>query len=678
MSPNASNEEGSMSLLSDPFHNTSNATLLSSSNDVAIGDLLGLLDETTTRNEYDNVTEQTNMNNLNDSIDSDILFFNHPHCDQQHQDQQKEQDNAILSLATELSQGQTAARSMQLDDAFQSLEKMRKANLEIEFGRAVDSRKCVQCLRKQLAQKTHKHSSTPSLYYKRLLQRPSLKKPKPCLMCGSPTCVQHADKAFKQSKVIICTECSPLFSLDFVIECVAHKHNTDDPEAARKQRHQIKHMIDVYDRVRLLLEYTAQFIDEIADTLEKLSKKEDRIGLGCNTSGVASGVAGVAAAACFVTPAGPPLLIASLLFSGASQLTSTGSKMVNYYSTPNKIAFKIISLYNVCKSVLTVTTVLRDALLKDHINLEKYVENMIKETEEAVLEMKTGFEEEESSAEEEDGDGDLEQDDDANFFDDASVSSMNSASPSVRSGNVTLYSNVTESQLGKIVESESHNVETNDHDGKSASQMLSYESLDSFASENNNVEDSATSGAVQSSEAVLAAQRSGLFSPWKKSSPSDDLAKEEQNDGKASMTERTVTDDETTILTVQTSSPSKKERIEKIKETNHFMEREDGIGKLARFYSRSSLAGSSLVSATVTMMAAGAALSLVHFAFEANNLAATIKRIQAGSPSKRAQALRIIKDDVRNLPATQLIAEEWEKYLEVLARRQEMVHEHVI
>jgi hypothetical protein len=100
------------------------------------------------------------------------------------------------------------------------------------------------------------------------------------------------------------------------------------------------------------------------------------------------------------------------------------------------------------------------------------------------------------------------------------------------------------------------------------------------------------------------------------------------------------------------------------------MERKDSnMGKLARFYSRSSLAGSSLISAAAVTVVAGAALSLFHVAFEANNLAATIKRIQAGSPSKRAQVLRMIKEDVKNLPETNVIIAEWEKYLDVMKER---------
>jgi len=581
-------------------------------------------------------------------------------------------DYDIMSLASELTKGAIeveTAKSMKMNDAFTALEKMRVANLEIEVGHAFNVAKCVQCI---MALPAHKRRpSTPSPYRTILKSTALQKKPKPCLMCGCPTCKKHSDESFRKSKVIICTECSPLFSLDFVVDCVSHKYNIDDPEAAQKQRHQIKHMIDVYDRTRLMLEYSSQFIDEIADTLEKMTKKEDKIGLGCNTSGVASGVAGVCAAACFVTPAGPPLLIASLLFSGVSQLTSSSSKMVNYYSTPSKIAFKIISLYNLCKSVLTVTTVLRDALLKDHINLEKYVENMIKETEEAVLEMKTGFEKDEGLSVDETA---IEDDDE--LSDDESLTSASSAGNlSTRTGLVTAYSDITDFPLSKIHEAEELDREDEKHED-TASEILTPGFAGLFA----NASDDAETADVEASKApqdrgdekkpvesivvnpnmsaiVMAApnpSKSFFRSPKKVQSGGDVFSgnSEEKN------------------------SPSKQEQIDKMKETNHLDQRDDTkVGQLARFYSRGSLAGSSLVSATVTMMAAGACLSLVTFAFEANNLAATIKRIQAGSPSKRAQALRVIKEDVANLPETNVIAEEWDKYLEVLRERQQHQHE---
>ncbi|GFH45250.1 hypothetical protein CTEN210_01724 [Chaetoceros tenuissimus] len=659
-------QDGSASLLSDQQNmNTSNQN---SKEGMDTGDLLGLdAPAPQSSNAADNFDPfAANTSNL------------------------KVNDDDIMSLASELTQGAIEvenAKSMKMNDAFVSLEKMRSANLEIEFGHDIDHRKCVQCIRELPPHK--RRPSTPSPFaVKRLFQKTNnklKKKPKPCLMCGCPTCANHADKAFKKSKVIICTDCSPLFSLDFVIECVSHKNN-DDEEAMEKQKREIKHMIDVYDRVRLMLEYSAQFIDEISDTLEKMTKKEDKIGLGANTSGVASGVAGIAAAACFVTPAGPPLLIASLLFSGASQLTSQGSKMVNYYSTPNKIAFKIISLYNVLKSVLTVTTVLRDALLKDHINLEKYVENMIKETEEAVLEMETGFEDENDSID------DTEIDDDNYFSDDDSQASSSSATSanstsnmSTRTGLVTAYSDITDFPLAKINETEEEESDIDDQSQKVDIVSTQFSGLFANSDDQTNGQKKAPQdksfadidGDTDDEDDTPKPVQTVLANPAKSAvimaapvaPKGGDVSKKNSNTSTISR-KSFAASDKNGNENGQSKSPSKKEQLDKLKEANHFMERDDGVGKLARFYSRSSLAGSSLVSATVTMMAAGAALSVFHFAFEAKNLAATIRRIQAGSPSKRAQALRMIKDDVKNLPDTNVIVEEWDKYFDVLRERQ--------
>ena len=569
-------------------------------------------------------------------------------------------DADIMSLASELTRGAIeleTAKSMKLNDAFLSLEKMREANLEIEFGHTIDSKRCVQCIRDL---PPNKRPSTPSPY--RLLKARK-KNHKPCLLCGNPTCSNHADKAFKKSKVMICTDCSPLFSLDFVVECVAH-NNTDDPEAIQKQHRQIKHMIDVYDRVFIMLEYSAQFIDEIAEKLEQKTKKEDKIGVGCNASGVVSGMTGMAAAACFVTPAGPPLLIASLLFSGAAQMTSSGSRMVNYYSNTNKIAFKIISLYNLCKSVLTVTTVLRDALLKDHINLENYVENMIKRTEEEVLEMKTGFEEDEEETQPDDSIRDDTEEDDDDWDDVTWVSASTSDQQSVKSGIVTAYSDITEPPLAKIHEAR----ELADSD--TSGELLNSGFANLFA-QSDDAETAGVSGTsgVDSGKPVEAVVTDATKNDIVMTAPKS-LSLSPQKNG---MTIDTSTPQKTSSQ----DSPSKKEQIEELKKTNHFMEREDKVGQLARFYSRSSLAGSSLVSAATVTMMAGAALSVVHFAFEANNLAATIKRIQAGSPSKRAQALRVLKEDLANLPNTSVIEAEWDKYLGVLADKRKEVSKEV-
>jgi len=104
---------------------------------------------------------------------------------------------------------------MALNDAFEALEQMRKANLEIEFGRTIDFNRCVHCLRNPPSKK--------GLLPKSIFPR-SKRNHKPCLLCGSPTCSKHASKEFlKSSKIIICTSCAPLFSLDFVIECVGEE-----------------------------------------------------------------------------------------------------------------------------------------------------------------------------------------------------------------------------------------------------------------------------------------------------------------------------------------------------------------------------------------------------------------------------------------------------------------------
>lgn len=530
-------------------------------------------------------------------------------------------DNDINDLAAELTKGALEAehvKSMKLNDAFVALETMRHPNLEIELG-PFDRLRCVQCTAETPAKDRPKPGSSLSYRKSIGLVKNTIFKHKPCLMCGSPTCTKHVDPSFKKSKVMICTECSPLFSLDFVIQFVKLGQEHTE-ESARKQRHHIKHMLDVYDRVLLMLEYTGSFIDEVAAKLEQKIKKQDKVGVSANSAGVMSGVAGVAAAAAFVTPAGPPLLIASLFFGAAAQTTSSTSKMVNYYSTPNKMAFKIISLYNLCKSVLTVTTVLKDALLNDHINLENYVENMIKETEEAVLEMRTGFESDEDDEDGSRSDADelTINDDDSFWDDDASCASSATSRSNAKSPRALVEINQTQ-ELSKVLQA-----------ARDAEPTLSPE-------EQYKLGQIELKQSMADAEAALSSKK---------------LRSRGSGEGD------------------EVDSPTKQEQIDALKKDHHFMERNDKVGKLARFYSRSSLAGTSLLTAAAVTAFAGAALSIAHVAFEAKALAATLKRIQAGSPSKRASALRMIKEDIMNMPKTTVVAEEWDKYLEILRVRQ--------
>jgi len=528
-------------------------------------------------------------------------------------------DNDINDLAAELTKGALEVehvKSMKLNDAFVALETMRHPNLEIELG-PFDRLRCVQCTAETPAKDRPRPGSSLSYRKSIGLVKNSIFKHKPCLMCGSTTCTKHVDPSFKKSKVMICTECSPLFSLDFVIQFVKLGQEHTE-ESARKQRHHIKHMLDVYDRVLLMLEYTGTFIDEVATQLEQKIKKQDKVGVSANSAGVMSGVAGVAAAATFMTPAGPPLLIASLFFGAAAQTTSSTTKMVNYHSTPNKMAFKIISLYNLCKSILTVTTVLRDALLNDHINLENYVENMIKETEEAVLEMRTGFESDDEDGSRLDADEMTMNDDDSFWDDDASCASSATSRSNAKSPRALVEINEAE-ELSKVLQA-----------ARDAEPTLSTE-------EQYKLGQIELKQSMADAEAALSSKK---------------LRSRGSGEGD------------------EVDSPTKQEQIDALKKDHHFMERNDKVGKLARFYSRSSLAGTSLLTAAAVTAFAGAALSIAHVAFEAKALAATLKRIKAGSPSKRASALRMIKEDIMNMPKTTVVAEEWDKYLEILRVRQ--------
>lgn len=562
-------------------------------------------------------------------------------------------NNELLSL--DYTPTNTAA--MQLNDAYIALEQMRVANLQIELGVShIDQHKCVQCIR----------NLPPSSLSKKSVFGKSFrfKNDKPCLMCGCPTCKKHSDASFLKSKIAICSECSPLFSLDFIIECVCLNiaaegeeendsgnstnvgDNIDDNSHQNKQplfiqapnfnnkkptspisvpnnvplspkeklrRQNIKHMIDVYDRVHLMLTYSVQFIDEIAHKLETNTKREDQVGVSSNTIGIASGLAGIAAAAAVVTPAGPPLIIASLLFGATAQASASGSKLVNYYSAPNKIALKIISYYNLIKSILVVTNVLKDALLEGDIKIEQYVSRMVKAHDEAMIQF--------NAIDDEDG---------------------NNNTGGGDKGNSS-WDQVDD--LTQMPHNQNNEVDYED-DWETDDDDSTVMSMRSKASQMNN--SSTLQGIKEDCEI----------------DPSEfgDFQSAECTDKTSQLSPKRSPSSKNKNKTAQTQTPEKSKKGTE----DTLMERDDTAGKLARFYSRTSLAGSSLVGAATVTVFAGAALSLAHVAFEANNFAANIKRLQAGSPSKQAKILRCIKEDVKKIPNTSVVAEEWEKYLAVL------------
>lgn len=193
-----------------------------------------------------------------------------------------------------------------------------------------------------------------------------LKSP-PCLICASPSCKAHSSASFRKDGITLCLSCERLFELDFIVDCVSES----DPILRAKH---IDRMIDCYDRCLLLLKYSCRFIEPIAKSLEESQEKQNKIGLGSSGVGVLSGVLGIAAAASILTPAGPPLLIASLVFGGGATTVQMGNEAMNFFSEPNKFADRIIALHGMTLSILRVTSTLRDAMMRDHIRTDVFFE----------------------------------------------------------------------------------------------------------------------------------------------------------------------------------------------------------------------------------------------------------------------------------------------------------------
>jgi len=192
------------------------------------------------------------------------------------------------------------------------------------------------------------------------------RKGKPCLICASPACKAHCSASFRDEGITICCDCEKLFRMDFVVECLT-------AETSKSRQLQMDKMLDVYDRTMLLLKYSSRYVDDIAAHLETTQVRQNKVGLGSNTAGLVSGALGIAAAATIFTPAGAPLLIASLFFGGSATAVQTGTEVRNHLSEPNRLADRILALHGMAQSILRVTSTLRDALLRSHIRADVYL-----------------------------------------------------------------------------------------------------------------------------------------------------------------------------------------------------------------------------------------------------------------------------------------------------------------
>lgn len=251
-------------------------------------------------------------------------------------------------ICSDLSSALSSSQAMELNVAFESLEQVRLANVDVEFnGIHVERRQCITCLREsmQQARETSTDGKTGMATPKRGLRKHLPRnKAVPCLTCGTPVCPRHRSADFKREQITVCTECSRFLGFDFLVDAV------DLPEVERRQL--MNSMLDVYDRSVLVLRYSAQFIGDISDSLQSNSRRNTKVGVGSSASGLVSGVTGVVAACTILTPIGPPLLIASVLFGGAGATASSASGAVNYHCQSNKMANTIFVLHGMVMSIL--------------------------------------------------------------------------------------------------------------------------------------------------------------------------------------------------------------------------------------------------------------------------------------------------------------------------------------
>ena len=232
-----------------------------------------------------------------------------------------------------------SSQTMELNVAFESLERVRLANVHVEFnGIHVEPRQCIACLRESIQQT--RTASTKRGLRKHLPRNRAAA----CLTCGTPVCPRHRSADFKREQITVCAECSRFLGADFLADAV------DLPEDDRRRL--MNSLLDVYDRSVLVLRYSSQFIGDVSESLQSNSRRNTKVGVGSSASGLVSGVTGVVAACTILTPIGPPLLIASVLFGGTATAASSASGAVNYHCQPNKMANTIFVLHGMVRSIL--------------------------------------------------------------------------------------------------------------------------------------------------------------------------------------------------------------------------------------------------------------------------------------------------------------------------------------
>ena len=279
-------------------------------------------------------------------------------------------------------------RAMELNEAYEAMEKMRRLNFEVacgERGVEVDFEQCVICLLgtddddNASQQKAPEEPKNFPRIRKFMKENSRKRDPEPCLFCANPCCQDHSSEEFRKEGIAACNDCVKIFQPEYIVNCVNSAHGVDGGSDDKAREGQVDHMIDLYDRVLLLLQYSSQYVDPLAEALEESKKKANTANMTGSSAGIISGALGVAAAATLLTPAGAPLLVASLVLGGSATAVQTGTELgVSYFSEPHKVAGRLIALYGMLHNLLRVKETLREVLtaklidLQDHDDIKMY------------------------------------------------------------------------------------------------------------------------------------------------------------------------------------------------------------------------------------------------------------------------------------------------------------------
>lgn len=261
---------------------------------------------------------------------------------------------ATLCTPYSLQEGDDDASDMELNVAYEAMEKMRKYNLEAKCREqgitCVDFDRCTSCL---LQSKTQRSPA----WLKNLFQG----QVQPCLLCATPCCASHSARNFRRDGTTLCQECEGVFQIGFVADCL-----TDDESLQQN----LNRLLELYDRALLLLKYSAQYVPDVCDQVVVSDAKHNAVTAGSSSVGVVSGLLGVAAAAATVTPAGTPLLIASILCGTSATAVQAGYDHQQYRMDSTQLANRILTLQEMVQALVKIINTLRDAAERTKLQLD--------------------------------------------------------------------------------------------------------------------------------------------------------------------------------------------------------------------------------------------------------------------------------------------------------------------